>query len=314
MNRRRVLAALGSTLPLAGCLAGRSDHSDVTATTNPTTNATPTNEAGTTPKTTPESALAIGDVFQTADGREITVVDVHLRRSVFDLFVPDAVQPLVGARSQFVFLTLPIEDPETVVPDPRSFSLVFDDERYAGSGRVGGVPIDDQLSIPNDDVHPTPARAVEVGHSLATVGFEIPLYPQTDSAVIVWDDGEETARWAWDDDLVEVLDQPPEFEVVAVDAADSFTCGESFGASITVENHGGRDGVFNAVVPIVGPVYEEHPPSISLTVPAEGRATWDGSLQYPPQLRPGDCDDVDNATFKLDWGMGSRTLTVEQDE
>lgn len=306
MNRRRALAALGTALAPAGCLAGLNDQHDEasTPTDTPTESATATREP----------TLAIGDAYETADGRRIVVTAVHLRRSVFDLFVPDAVEPLVEPDSQFVFLTLSLDHPDAAVPDPGSFSLAFDDATYPGAGRVGGVPIDDQLSMPNDVVHPTPERAVEVDRDRATVGFEVPLSPETDHAVVEWDGGEETARWAWDDGLVEALSQPPEFEVAEIETVDSFTCGESFDTSVTVENHGGRDGVFDAIVRIVDPVYEEHPPTISLTVPAGGRATWDGSLQYPPRLRTENCeDDADSATFEVDWGMGSRTLTVERD-
>lgn len=313
MHRRRVLALLGTATTLSGCLSNGTDQSGETATPTGTTRETPTETTRRTSTPEPAADLAVGDTYETADGRTLAVSEVRLRRSLLDLHLPDAVQPLYGFDSQFVFLTLSLDHPDALVPDPGSFSLAFDDAIHVGGDSVGGTDIDFQLSMPNDGVHPTPETAVEVDHDRATVGFEVPLHPDTDRVAVEWDGGEEIARWTWDDDLVAALRNPPEFAVTELDFADSFTCGEPFDASVTVENDGGRDGVFAATTRIVEPVYEEHPQSFSVTVPAGGRATWDGTLEYPPVLWDDECtDDTREATFELDWGDGTRRVSVER--
>ncbi len=312
MHRRQVLALLGTSVASAGCLSG---DDEPTSARSPTSTAGSPSSAGSPTSTAAPEPLAVGEAHETASGWTVTVSACHLRRSVFELFVPDAVRPLAPASTQFVFLTVALHDSDSLVPEPGSFRLLVDDAAYRGSASVGGADLDMELSLPNDDVHLRPATAAESGNARATVGFEVPLDIDPEHVVVEWTGDGETARWAWDPSLVDALGRPPSFRVVDVSVPESFACGDPFDVSITVANDGGRPGEFLAVVPVVDPVFQEHPPTVTIDVPANGEATWDGTLQFPPEFGPGDCEgDMGEVAFELNWGTGMRRITVDTRE
>lgn len=284
MDRRHFLSALCAAVPLTGCLSGGRN-----------------------------GPLAIGDSFRTASGETVTVEAVHLRRTLFDMAFPDAVVPHTRTGSEFVLVTVSLDDSDALVPDPGSFRLATGEATWAGSERLGDTAIDHRLSTPNDAVHRTPSAADERGDDLATVGFTVPVDIEPDSVSIEWNGDGETARWEGDDGLANALGSPPEFRVEGIDHPEAFACDEAFDVSVTVANDGGRDGVFQAVFPAVKPTTDDHPESFSASVSAGETTTWNGSLEFPPHLHPDGCDDdVQSATFELDWGLDTREISLER--
>lgn len=241
------------------------------------------------------------------------MAEIQLRRSVFDLWYPDAVRPLAPSDAQFVFLTLRLDGPDEFVPNAGSFRLLLDDESHTGATSAGGVDLDFGLSVPNDGIYPSPETAAENDFDRATVALEVSLDVEPTRVLVEWVGDDETARWAWDDDLVQALRNPPDFRVEAVEFPDEFACDEPFDTAVTVANDGGREDIFHAIVGAVEPARDEHPTGISVRVPAGGEAVWTGSLQFPPQLSSDECDeDVEYATFELDWGTATRQVTIER--
>ena len=295
MNRRTLLPLLASAAFLPGCLSSSEQ---------PTTDNQPSS---------PEPALTIGDTFETADEKTISLVDVHLRRTAFDSFVPDAVRPHAPQNHQFVFVTLSLGEPDALLPEPESFRLVLDGEAIPGTGTPDGLSVDTNLAMPNDAVFPTPKTAVESGVDTATIAFLAPLDVSADRVAVEWHGEEESATWTWDDNLVDALATPPVFEVRNVEFPDVFHCEEPFDITATVANEGKREGVFNGISQLTAPARDEHPPSVSLTVPAGETETWKQRLTYPPRLSGQDCDpDAEQATITLDWGTGERTITLDR--
>ncbi|WP_274323330.1 hypothetical protein [Halosimplex aquaticum] len=258
-------------------------------------------------------SLAVGDSFRTAAGATVTVADIRLRRTLFDMAFPDAVVLLAPPESQFVLVTVSLDGRNALVPDPSSFGLSIDGAGWTGSTRLGGTNIDHRLSTPNDAVHRTPSGADERGDDLATVGFTVPVDVEPDQVSVAWERDGQTARWIGDDGLADALGSPPDFRVEAIDHPDAFACDERFDVSVTVANDGGRAGVFQAVFPAVEPIDEGHPDSFAERIPSGESKTWTGSLEFPPHLHPDGCDDdVQSATFELDWGLGTRAITLER--
>lgn len=167
--------------------------------------------------------------------------------------------------------------------------------------------------MPNDGVYPSPETAAENDFNNATVAFEVPLHVEHSRVLVEWVGDDESARWTWDDDLVRALRSPPDFRVDAVDVPDGFACDEPFESAVTVANDGGREDIFHAIIGAVEPARDEHPTSVSVPIPAGGEEVWTGKLQYPPQLSSQSCDeDVEFATFELDWGTATRQVTIER--
>lgn len=316
MNRRRLLALLGSATALAGCptrddspATGSTTDGDTSRQTN-----SPPPDTVTSPSDSAQESLDVGDGFRTATGETLRVSDVRLARSVFDLVYPDAVSPLAPTDSQFVFLTVGLDDPNALVPTPQSFQLRVDEEAITGRSRVADRHIDRRLAIPNEFINLTPDLAAEQGENRATVGFEVPFDVDPDRVFVEWQGDDETARWDWDDGLVDDLATPPAFDVTEIDHPDSFVCGERFETSVTITNAGGRAEAFRAIFPAKEPIATGQTVGISESVPADGTATWNGFLEFPPPLAGESCDDgVESATFELDWGVDTREITVSRD-
>lgn len=308
MRRRRALALLASTVPFAGCSGASPETDEPTATDN----SSETTETSTR-SSTRTTSLSVGDTYETVSGETITLADVELRRTMFDKVHPDVWKPFVPESSQFVFLTLAVDDQRALAPDPASFRLSIDGATYSGAESVAGKEISTNLSVANDGVHVAPAVARDDDHPRATVGFEVPLDVTPDRVAVEWVGDDEATRWTWDDSLVELLGAPPEFGVARIDAPETFACGEPFDASVTLANDGGRREPCNATVRIVEPVREQHPAWLAPPISAGDRAIEELELTFPPRLQSDACtDDVDEATFRLDWGTGTRDFSVER--
>lgn len=285
MRRRSVLALLGGMVPLTGCTDSQ-----------------------------PQTTVPVGETVQLASDRSITVSAVHLRRILFDQTAPDAVAPVATAGSQFVFCTIPVSGTNALAPSPGTFHLILDDTSYAGQSRIAGADIDRGLALSNDVVNPIPPVAAERGLSAGSVGFTIPTNVAPETVAVQWKAEDTVIRWEWDDDLVDALADPPAFSVSEIDHPATFSCGEPFPVSITVTNEGGRTGRFAAILGSTDPIEQQHPRRFRLVVPSGGQAEWDGELEFPPRLLArSDCgDDIESATFELDWALETRTISIDR--
>ena len=290
MDRRQFLAATGSgvSLLLAGCRTTK-----------------------TTPERPTETTLEFDETYETAAGETITAANVHIHRSA--LYALDGYPPqvLMLPDRQLVFLTLLGTEPDAVFPEAGSFRLLLDDERYHGTTEVGDDVEIASLTWYHEFVHVPPPTEEEQ----ATVAWEVPLDVAPERVAVEWVGDDATARWVWPDARVRALRNPPRFQVEALDFPETFTCNEPFSAAVSVANTGGRQDLFNAVLgpPELGPHHGWE--WMALSVPAGETATWVDELQYPPSRSDLTCDErTDSATFELDWGLGTRTVTLARRE
>jgi len=318
MRRRSVLALLGATVPFAGCMSedsrGTPDSERTTWTTTPTV--TTPSSTTTTPTPKPTISVDIGDTVELPAGGKIGVTDVQFRRTLFEQTYPDAVSPIAATGLQFVLCSLPVADSESIVPDPVSFQLVLDDERYRSTTTLAGASISRDLSFANKVVNPTPSVAAENDLAVASVAFVVPLDVDPESVAVEFEREDALVQWIWDEALVEALAAPPEFAVTSIDHPQSFVCGDSFPVSMTVANDGGRRGYFTGIVGATDPIEQQHPRQIRLEIPAGGTKTWNGELQYPPRVSSREycCEDVESVTFEFDWALNSQTITIDRQQ
>jgi len=315
MRRRSVLALLGTTLPLTGCLSEESrntSRSDKTTYTTAQTGTTPSTTT-TPPPPKPTISVDIGETVELPGGGSIGLTEVHFRRILFEQTHPDAVSPITSTGSQFVICTIPVDGSEAVVPDPYAFQFVLDDERYRSTTTLAGASITRDLSFTNKVVNPTPSVAAENDLAVASVAFVVPLDADPESVVIEFEREDALVRWMWNDALVKDLAAPPEFTVTSIGHPESFVCDEQFPISMTVANNGGRRGHFAGIVGATAPTEQQHPRPVRLELPPGGRKTWEGELQYPPRVsRQEECEEVESVTVEFDWAIDSRTVTIDR--
>lgn len=275
MRRRHFLAALGASLPVAGC-AG-TDPS--TAPTSEERTATPPDEGTTTapstegtaatsaPTANPET-LALGDSFEAPGGATATVHDVRVRRAVFTLGVHT--DPHYRPDEQFV-----VADVSSSDRDPLSrFAIETDgDRRDAGAN--------DALVSPFGD--PT-------GELL---GFRVPAPLEIERGAVVWTgpDGS-TAVWPVDSDAVDALAHPPAFEVREFSVPEEVERGSAFDATLTVANDGSGDGEFRAEL---GATTISDTPELAVEVAAGETVTTN------PTIDPYYPEDADELPVVLNW-------------
>lgn len=247
----------------------------------------------------------------------VTITEVHLRRSLMRVLT-DVLDPVALPESQFIFLTISLTRSDAAIGNAESFQLLLDDTIYTGTKSIGGAKLHrpiQGLSYNNEEIHPPPKVAAENNLEQATVGFEVPLNIDPDQAIIQWRGEGETARLPWNEFLIDALRNPPEFRVIKINSPRVIDKGEPFDISITIANDGGREAEFNAVVPIVRPVKQDHPIGFSIDVPASGESKWEGTFQYPPkrftQVYMNQVDkEAKEITYQLDWALGTQKFSV----
>lgn len=273
MQRRRLLAALGAGVSLPGCLGSESPG---TPTSDETTTA-PSEDATTVtsgPTADPE-LLALGDSFETSNGRSLTVHDVRVRRIVFTRGVH--VDPFTRPGEQFVVADMEVSDRDL----HEGFSVAAD-------GRTVDTGPNDALVSRFDD--PT-------GELL---GFRVPAPFDAERGAVVWsgDSGgtSETARWSLVADHFDALANPPEFAVEAFDVPEEVERGSSFTATLTVANSGSGDGTFRAEL---GATTISDTPEIQVEVPTGETVSAERTVEphYP--------EEAEELTVRLNWGMGT---------
>lgn len=247
----------------------------------------------------------------------VTITEVHLRRSMMRVLT-DVLDPVALPESQFIFLSISLTRSDAAIGNAESFQLLLDDTIYTGTKSLGGAKLHrpiQGLSYNNEEIHPPPKVAAENDLEQATVGFEVPLNVDPDQAIIQWRGRGETAQVPWEESLIDALRKPPGFRVVKINSPRVIDKGEPFDISITIANDGGGEAEFNAVVPIVRPVKQDHPIGFSIDVPASGESTWEGTFQYPPkrftQVYMNQVDEeVKEITYQLDWALDTQEFSV----
>lgn len=211
------------------------------------------------------------------------------------------------------------------VPSAPDFVLRVGDERYQGGRTVAGVPLEGAV-MANHDIQQPPYVGYEwwletepdgrtnvtksraVGHGVLM--FTAPTSIGTDDIVVELrpSNAEETlATWTFDPTFIDILRNPPSFEITAFEVPDQVERGAKGPVSLSVRNRGGRNDTFAAVF---GLDQAEHPHGIEFSVPAGEEVTWDGFIQYPPTFEDVD-ETVDRVEYVLDLGYTQLQRTVE---
>lgn len=303
MQRRRLLTALAAGVPLAGCLgSGSESASTATAETTSTVDAgttstvdtgtTATTDAGTITTASVES-LAVGESFEAADGRTVTVRTVTVRPSV--LSWGTHVDPVALPDRQFVVADVAASSEDTATTstpgysesdDPREqFRVTLDGERYPKTDRIFHVV-------------PRPEDADRV-----RIGFPVPAPAAVDRGAVVWmpTGDAPAARWELTADHRRALANPPAFEVRAFEIPGEVERGSSFEATLTVANTGASDGTFLAEL---GATTISDTPEIRIDVSAGETVTARQTVD------PYYHEDADELTVVLNWGADRRQRTA----
>ncbi|WP_255152562.1 hypothetical protein [Halorarius halobius] len=235
-SRRTLLSAVGAGLAAtAGCLDTLGTTDDGTPRTDRSPRDSPT------PDGTPDAgpSLALGETYETDDGRTIRVDDAAVHPSVVSVDYVSSTHyyervAAAGAGQQYVVVSVTTE----------GFDLGADGRKQYDD------PIDVPLSVAvGGDRHDGP---IPVGRDDSAdrdrVAIAVPVV-DADDAAVVWarEDGPRP-RWRLPDAAVERLAAAPAFEVESWSVPESVEYGTAFDASVTVANHGGRDGRFLATL------------------------------------------------------------------
>lgn len=277
MRRRHLLAALGAGVSLAGCVG-----TDAPGTPTPDeTTRTPVEDGTTTNTTTPADpeSLALGESLEPADGGQVTVHDVRVRRIVFTQGVHT--DPYSRPGEQFVVVDATASIPERL----ERLAVVAD-------GRTVAAGANDALVAPFGD----PAGEL--------LGFRVPAPLEVEGAAVRWSVPKgASARWPLDASHLHALANPPEFEVKAFEVPETVERGSAFTAALTVANAGSGDGTFRAEL---GATTISDTPEISVEVPAGETVTAERTVEpyYP--------EEADELTVRLNWGADDveRAVTV----
>lgn len=209
-SRRTVVGTIGAALlPVTGCL-GR-------ATTDPPT-------------------LRMGETYETDNGRSIRVENPAVHPSVVTVEyvasthlyerVTDA-----GA-GQFVSFTVAVAGWDLPAPKRKDVADPID---VPLAVVIDGARHGNPIPVGRDD-HPDVDR----------VAIRVPVKKTTDAAVIWARDGGPTPRWRLPEAIQGRLTAAPDFEVRSFSVPDEVQSGETFDATVDVENVGDREGRFLA--------------------------------------------------------------------
>lgn len=280
MERRRFLASLSATVPLAlaGCMSGDDDKDDTTTAPSDDTTTQNTDDTTTTQTTTESGPMSVGDSVSLGDGRELAVVDSGA--SAFALTRgtgTDQIHANDGER----FVT--VKFAPTGIDDYQSF-----------------VSENVRLTINDEEEFGDPVFPLGGGSNRFDAAYSIPadLTPYT-AAVTVETDGD-SATWEFDSRDIQSITQNVDYEVGELSVPDSVPAGESFAVELPVDN-GGGDITFYAVIEGTA----NAPRRISEDLPA-GEETV---VELEPTAPEADGDSEFEMT--VDWGADSVTETVQ---
>lgn len=273
MQRRRLLAVLGTGVSLSGCLGSESPGTPTASdetTRGPTTTDDVTDPTDQPPETTTDlQTRSVGQVYDSPSGATVTVHDVNVRRTVFTRAVH--VDPHRRSGEQFLVVDASVSDRDLL----RAFELVVDGEQI--DTRRNGRLVE-PFGNPTDEL----------------LGLSVPAPLTADRGAVTWSGPEGgIARWPLGDGHLHALANPPEFEVRGFEIPETVERGTSFAAKLTIANVGAGDGSFFAEL---GATTISDVPEIRVEVPAGETVSVERTVD--PHYRERD----EELTVVLNWG------------
>ena len=268
MERRRFLAGLSATVPLAlaGCLGGQDDDTSTTASNDETTTQTPDD---TTTSTTDSGPLSVGEKLSLGDDRAIGVVGMDATAFVLTREGTDY-QVHSGNTTRYVLVTFDIDavsDYESLVAE--NVTLTLNDEQSFG-----------------DPVFPLGGGANQF-----VAAYPVPndVTPYTGSVDL--DTGDQPATWEFDARDIESITQNVDWEVTSETVPDSVAPEAEFGVDLEIESNG---DAFEFVTTVAGTA--SAPTRATFDVPASDTVTKTVELTAPA------ADGESEFHVELDWG------------
>lgn len=279
MNRRALLSSLASVPVFAGC------SSNPAATQTPTTSTRTSAAESTTTSTTTRSVqrLAVGETATIGEGAA-RLYHVAAARTIITLenthfgivTEPDA---------QFLVVAMTTQDPVDGHTAARTATqLELDATTY---------PVSEHR------FHPASGGGFNIA-------YRVPLQLNATSGRINWTTGDDTtiATWALPEDVIQRLNNPPEFRVHSFTAPEEAASFEPCDVEIDVENTGRGAGTFKA---LLGNSNTTDSDPIQLPLSHGERKTLTVSEQIGGS--PGE-----TRTLYLDWGLSTleHTITITE--
>lgn len=283
MDRRRFLASVSASVPLAlaGCLGGQDNDPSTTAptqtTTDPTTDGT---TAGTTTETS-DGPLSFGEHANLSGDRSIAVEGADA--TVF-VVTADGAERLVhaGNTTRYTLVTFQIDE-------------ITEYESFVRENVV--LTILDQ----NDDERTFEAELFPLGGGFNqfTAAFPVPNEVTPYLASVNLDTGDTTAAWEFDAGDISDITKSVDFEVTEVSAPDAVESEGSFGVNLTVDNAGDP---MTFVAKLHGTASAPTRTSFDLDGSTETTVTVDASAPA--------ADGDSEFEFTVDWGADTAARTV----
>lgn len=277
MRRRHLLAALGATLPVAGCTGTDSSSTPTSEGTTATPSVEETTTVTSSPTESPET-LTLGEPFEAPGGATATVHDVRVRRTVFTLGVHT--DPHYRPGEQFVVADASASDRDLL----NNFAVEADGvRRDTGSNDALVSPFGD----PSGEL----------------LGFRVPAPLEIERGAVVWTSPDGVAaRWPLDPESLDALAHPPAFEVREFSVPEEVERGSAFAARLAVANVGSGDGEFRAEL---GATTISDTPELAVEVAAGETVTTGSTIDpfYP--------EDSDELPVVLNWGADRLKRTAK---
>ncbi|MFB6270396.1 MAG: hypothetical protein ABEH83_10655 [Halobacterium sp.] len=287
MERRRFLASVSTTVPLAlaGCMGGQDD--DTSTTTTGTTQTTESTMQNTTQQQAASGPLSVGEAASLSGGRELAVVDAGA--SAFVVTRGDAENQVHATEDERY---VRVKYAPTGIEDYKSF--VADNVTVTVNGRMDS---EDTTTL-GDPIFP-----IGGGPSRFDAAYSIPtdVTPYTATVELQADGG--SVAWEFGAEYIEAITQSVDYTVGSLSAPDAVAGGDSFTAELPVENKG-DEITFYAV--LTGTA--NAPTRVSETLPSGEETTIQVDATAPE--KPSDAGDDASFQFALHWGHGEASADV----
>ena len=269
MERRRFLAGLSATVPLAlaGCLGGQGDE-DTTSTTAPTDETT-TQTPDQTTTTTDSGPMSVGEKTSLGDDRAIGVVGTDATAFVLTRGGTDR-QVHAGNTTRHVLVTFNVDS--------------VDDYESLVAENV-------TLTINDEETFSDPIFPLGGGANQFTAAYAVPNDVTAYTGSVDLDTGDTTASWAFSARDIESITQSVDFEVTNVTAPDTVAAEAEFGVDLEIDNSG---DAFEFVTTVKGTA--SAPTYVTFDVPASKTVTKTLDLTAPAAAGASEFH------VELDWG------------
>lgn len=271
MERRRFLAGLSATVPLAlaGCMGGQGDE-DTTSTTAPTDDTTTQTPDGTTTTTTDSGPLSVGEKTSLGDDRAIGVVGTDATAFVLTREGTDY-QVHAGNTTRHVLVTFDVDS-------------VDDYESLVAENAT--------LTLNGEETFSDPIFPLGGGANQFTAAYAVPNDVTAYTGSVDLDTGDTAASWTFSSRDIESITQSVDFEVTNVSAPDTVAAEAEFGVDIEIDNSG---DAFEFVTTVDGTA--SAPMRATFDVPASETTTKTLELTAPA------ADGNSEFRVTLDWGV-----------